>query len=307
MGTAVATGRRRTLARRRTLTFYLFIAPWLIGFLVFQLGPILASLYFSFNKFTIVRPPVWVGLRNYVEMFTADRLFWISLYNTAFYTFGAVPTGLALALAVAVLLNQRLPGLAAFRTLYYLPSVTPAVANSILWLWLFDYDNGLINGAVGFFGLRGPAWLADPDWAKPAFIVMHLWGVGTAMVIFLAGLQNIPPELYEAAELDGAGRWMKFRHVTIPILSPVIFFNLVMSVIGSFQVFTAAYVMTNGGPLDATRFYLLVIFENAFGAFNMGYASAMAWVLFVLVLAITLVQFKILGTRVHYEAGTREG
>lgn len=303
----VAVRSRGNLARRQALTFYLLIAPWLIGFLVFQLGPILASFYFSFTRYTVMKPSVWIGLKNYIEMLTDDRLIWISLYNTAYYTLGSVPLGLILALGIAMLLNQRLPGLAGLRTVYYLPSVTPAVAGAVLWLWLFDYNNGLINNALRFVGIGGPAWLADPDWSKPAFILMGFWGTGTAMVIFLAGLQDIPTQLYEAAELDGAGRLMKFWHVTIPILSPVIFFNLIMSVIGSFQVFTTAYVMTNGGPLDSTRFYMLWLFENAFQSFNMGYASAMAWVLFLIVLLLTLVQFKVLGKRIYYESGSDQG
>jgi len=294
-----------SLTRRRTVEGYLLIAPWLIGFLAFTVGPLLASFGYSFTEYDVIRPPTWVGLGNYAAMVTTDPLFWTSLANTAFYTLLAVPLGMVAGLAVAMLLKQRMPGLAVLRSIYYLPAVMPVVANAILWLWLLDPNTGIVNTLLRLVGGPQPGWLADPSWAKPALVLMSLWGFGQAMIIYLAGLQNIPAQLYEAAELDGAGGWARFRHVTLPMLSPVILFNLIVGTINSFQVFTAAFIMTGGGPVNATRFYVLYLFNQAFGYFHMGYAAAMAWLLFLIVVAVALVQFQVIGSRVHYEGSPR--
>ncbi|MBM3188740.1 MAG: sugar ABC transporter permease [Chloroflexi bacterium] len=292
-------------AWREALQCYAFISPWVIGFLWLTLYPFFSSLYYSFTDYHVTAPAQWVGLENFRYMFLRDSIFWKSLWNTLYYVGLSVPLRVLFGLLLAVLLNQKIPAMSVFRTLYYLPSITPTVAASIVWLWLLKGDWGLINTALRGIGIKGPAWLADPAWAKPALILMSLWGVGGAMVIYLAGLQGIPRELYEAGEIDGTSALQGFWHITIPMLSPVIFFNLIMNVIGAFQVFTQAYVMTQGGPANATRFYMLRLYEQAFSAFSMGLASAMAWFLFLLMLVFTLIQFKYIGGRVHYEVETR--
>jgi multiple sugar transport system permease protein len=242
-----------------------------------------------------------VALRNFQTMLSDDRM-WISLTNTAYYTFLGVPLHLAIALVLALALNVDLRGKSIYRTIYYLPSVTPAVASAVVWTQMFHLEYGIINNFLLNFGIAPIRWLWDPAIAKPALILMGCWGVGPAMVIFLAGLQGIPAELYEAAEIDGAGQMRRFRHVTLPMLSPVIFFNLVMGVIGSFQIFTAAFIMTGGGPQNATLFAVLYIYRNAFQYFRMGYAALMAWVLCIIILIFTFIQFKVGKTWVYYEA-----
>lgn len=286
---------------RRAIEGYLLISPWLFGFITLTIGPIVLSLYYSMTFYNIGEAPKWIGLGNYRSLFFEDKLFWTSLYNTAYYTVLAVPLTLIVALGYALLLNQKVWGMPFFRTAFYLPSITPAVANAVLWMWIFNPRFGLMNLLLTSLGLPRVLWLADPVWSKPSLIIMHLWSLGGPMVIYLAGLQGIPPELYEAAMIDGAGVWPKFRHITIPMLSPVIFFNLIMQTIASFQVFTAAYIMTAGGPLDSTRFYVLYLFNRAFGYFQMGYASAMAWILFLIVLVVTALNFRVIGPRVYYE------
>jgi multiple sugar transport system permease protein len=303
--------------RVEALQGFLFILPWIIGFLVFAAGPVIASLAISFCKWDILTPIEFVGFKNYAKM-AQDPLIRKSLVNTMYYASAAIPLGMVGALSTALLLNQKLRAMRLFRTLFYVPSVTAGVATFLLWTWIFNPEYGLLNRAlrhqVPWLDLsRGlafkhvpfiadpPGWLASPDWAMPALIIMALWGVGGGMIIYLAGLQGIPEELYEAAVLDGAGTWQKFWYVTIPMLSPTIFFNLIMSVIGSFQVFGAAYVMTGGGPSNATLFYVLYLFQNAFMYFRMGYSSAMAWLLFIIILTLTLIQFKIAPKWVHYQ------
>lgn len=295
------------LAIREMLECYVFIGPWLIGFLLFIAGPIVTTFGFSFQDMdTVSGPATYIGFDNYVRMFTQDRLFWTCLYNTVYFVFFVVPIGVMSGLTLAVLLNQKVPAISVYRTIYYLPVVIPAVSSALLWMWIFNGQYGLLNQVLRLLYLPAPAWLADPTWSKPAFIIMSVWGsIGSPMVIYLAGLQGIPTELYEASEIDGATRWAKFRHITIPMLSPVIFFNLIISVIGSFQIFTASYIMTGGGPLDSTRFYMIYLFQQAFGYFRMGYASAMAWVLFVIILIVTILQFRFLGVRVYYESDTK--
>jgi multiple sugar transport system permease protein len=286
---------------REALWGYLFVAPWIIGYLVFTLGPVLASIGLSFASYDLFSPPRWIGFRNYIELFTRDRLFILSLYNTVYYVLFSVPLGIIFAFLLALLLNVKLLGMNVYRTVFYLPAVTSGVAVSLLWVWLFNPQFGLINYLLRSIGLPAPGWLVDPLYAKPAFILMSLWGVGGTAVIFLAGLQGVPVSLYEAAVIDGANTWQKFWHVTVPMMTPVIFFNLVMGLIGSFQVFTAAYVMTGGGPQNSTLFYVLYLFRHAFRLLRMGYAAAMAWVLFLIVVVLTFIQFRFSGKWVYYE------
>ena len=289
-----------------------FISPWLAGFLIFTLYPILASLYLSFCEYRVLSPPKWVGIRNYVELFSDRDYFLPSLQNTAFM-FLELPLALALSLGIALLLNQKLRGMALFRTLIYLPSVVPTVAASILWLWLLNPEYGLINKSLAALHLPTTEWLQSPQWAKPAFILFDLWAIGGGMVIYLAALQGVPQHLYEAAELDGASAWQRTWNITLPAISPVIFFNLVLGVIGTFQYFTQTYLMTAqpgsgiqpGGPANSTLFYALYLFQNAFSYFRMGYACAMAWVLFLLTLLATLIVFRTSARWVYYEGETR--
>ncbi|MCL7454799.1 MAG: sugar ABC transporter permease [Anaerolineae bacterium] len=289
------------LVRREALTFYILISPWLLGLLLFVLGPMIVSLIVSFSEWDLLSPAEFVGLQNYERMFTRDPLFWQSLKVTAVYTAVYVPLELAGGLVLALLMNQKLRFLGVFRTIYYLPSVLPGVAFVVLWMWILHPDVGLLNTLLGYAGIEGPRWLADPDWALPALLLMSTWGLGRTMVIYLASLQGIPQQLYEAAAIDGAGPWPAFWRITLPLLTPTIFFNLVLSIISTFQTFTSAFVATDGGPLDATLFYVLYLFRQAFQFFNMGYASAMAWILFLLILALTLVIVRSSGRWVYYE------
>jgi multiple sugar transport system permease protein len=323
-GLAIRHTRRyaRGPGRREGIIGYAFIAPWIFGFLVLTAGPILASLVLSFCEYDVLHPIRFVGLDNYAAL-PSDRLFWKSLVNTLWMV-GAVPLGMAVGLGVALLLNMNVRGQRFYRTIYYLPAIVPIVASSVLWIWLLQPQFGLvnvtlqvlhipqaINAALGAVGLSGvwraepPMWLQDPAWAKPALILMGLWGAGAGMIIWLAGLKGIPRELYEAAEIDGAGVLSRFRHITLPMLSPYIFFNLVMGVIGAFQIFTNAYIMTNGegGPVDATLFYVFALFNHAFRYFRMGYASALAWVLFVIILVLTMINWRLRKIWVFTERG----
>jgi multiple sugar transport system permease protein len=296
-----ALGQNGKLARRETRTFYLLISPWLVGFLLFVLGPMLASLFISFTKWDLLSPARFVGLQNYEKMFTRDPLFWQSIKVTAIYTSIYVPMELAGGLILALLMNQKLRFVGVFRTIYYLPSVLPGVAFVVLWMWILHPDVGLINTLLSYIGIDGPRWLADPGWALPALLMMSLWGLGRSMVIYLASLQGIPRHLYEAAAIDGANAWHSFWRITLPMLTPTIFFNLVLSVISTFQTFTSAFVATDGGPLDSTLFYVLYLFRQAFQYFNMGYASALAWILFLLILILTLLIIRSSGHWVYYE------
>jgi multiple sugar transport system permease protein len=302
-----ANSRSAGRASRRSVWLGLaFISPWLVGFLCFTLYPIVASLYFSFCEYRVLSPPKWVGLRNYAELFTDGDYFIPSLKNTIFM-FLELPIALALSLGIALLLNQKLRGMALFRTLLYLPSVVPTVATAILWLWLLNPQYGLVNKGLGVLGLPGTEWLQSPVWSKPSFILLDLWAVGGGMVIYLAALQGVPQHLYEAAELDGASAWRRTWHITLPAISPVIFFNLVLGVIGTFQYFTQTFLMTTppGAPANSTLFYSVYLFQNAFSYFRMGYACAMAWVLFVLTLGATLLVFKTSARWVYYEGEGR--
>jgi multiple sugar transport system permease protein len=269
----------------------LFVSPWIIGFCAFVLYPVLASFYYGFTYFDIIRAPVWLGLENYSDLFQ-DLLFRIALYNTAYFMLGAVPTGLTVAYLLALLLNQPLYGRPLLRTVFYLPVVVPAVASAMLWLWILDTQSGLMNSALATLGVSGIPWLAHPKWAKPSLILINLWYTGNAMVIFLAALQDVPRPLYDAAEVDGATWWQKLRHITIPLTTPAILFTLITSLIGASQSFTFPYILTQGGPADATLFYALYLFRVAFGYLRMGYASAMAWMLFLLIVMFTYFIFR---------------
>jgi multiple sugar transport system permease protein len=288
------------MERREALCGYLFIAPAVLGFLFWIAGPMLFSAWLSLTEWDLLRPPEFVGFSNYGAMFR-DPLFWQSLGVAFYFTLVSVPLFQGLAFAVALLMNVNVRGIALFRTIYYLPSIVPVVANALLWAWVFNSDFGLLNAGLRVLGLPKVLWLQDPRWAMPALITMSLWGIGGAMLIYLAGLQGVPQQLYEAAELDGANYWHRFRHVTIPMVSSVIFFNLVLGLIGALQTFTQGYIITNGGPQNATLFYALYIYRRAFTDFKMGYAAALAWVLFTIVLVLSVLVFRYLGRQVYYE------
>ena len=298
-------GRGRKIGRqalREERYFYLFISPWLIGFIVFTAGPVLASLFFSFNYYDVVTPPRWHGLGNYVKLFT-DELFWQALKVTAIYSVGSVGLGIVASVCIALLLNRDIRGVAVFRTIFYLPSVISGVAVSLLWMWILNSDFGILNYLLWkIFRIEGPAWIMSRQWVIPSMIIMSLWGIGGSIVIYLARLQGIPTEFYEAAEIDGAGFWRKLTNITLPLMTPVIFFNLITGIIGSFQVFTQAYVMTDGGPANASLFYVLHLYRNAFKYWRMGYASALAWVLFLFLLVLTALVFWTSSRWVYYEA-----
>jgi multiple sugar transport system permease protein len=281
----------------------LFISPWLVGLLVFTIYPILASFYYSFTRYDVVSPPQFIGPANYIEAFTADHLFWQAVGNTLYYGSIALPLSMLVAVSVALLLNMQVRGLAFYRTIFFLPSIVPDIASAMLWAWILNPQFGLLNALLKQAGLPALGWLSDPAWAKPALILIGLWGFGGSMVIYLAALQDIPHQLYEAAELDGAGTWAKTWNVTLPMLTPTIFFNLVLGLIGTFQYFTTAFVVSggSGGPAGSTTFYAMLIYNNAFRYFKMGYASALAWLLFAAVFLITWLIFKTSGRWVYYE------
>lgn len=290
------------MALREAIDGYLFISPWIIGFLLFVAGPMIASLVLALMSWDLFSPPRWVGAANFTQL-ARDPLVRTALWNTAFFTFLSVPLNLIVALATALLLNQQIRFQSWFRTFFYLPSIMPAVASAVLWLWILNPDIGLANALLRSLGLPTSQWLYSPASSKPTFILMGLWGVGNTMVIFLAGLQGIPQTLYEVAEIDGANWWQRFRAVTIPMLSPVILFNLILGIIGSFQVFTSAFLLTNGGPQNSTLFAVLYLYRLAFEQFKMGYASALAWLLFVIILIFTLIQLRLSKSWVYYEGG----
>lgn len=295
--------RPKTNLQRRTVTGYLFIMPFILGFLLWFLIPALTAVWLTFTDWNLIRAPRYVGFDNILAL-GKDKLFWQSLKVTSIYTLASVPIGLVVSFLLALLMNTKVRGISIFRTVYYLPSIVPAVASAVLWAWIFNTDFGLANVVLATVGLPKIQWLQDPDWALPALIVMSLWGLGASMVIYLAGLQGIPSTFYEAAEIDGAGRWKQLRHITIPLMSPVIFFNLIIGIIGTFQVFTAGFLITNGGPQNSTLFYVLYLYNNGFKFLKMGYSAALAWVLFLIVMALTLFVFKYVGNLVHYEDAT---
>lgn len=296
---------RRHLARREAILFYLCISPWLLGCGLFVLGPVLASLGLSFTRWDLLTEPVFTGVRNYQRL-VEDKLFRQALNVTVRYTLLYVPSELAGGLLLALLMNQRgVRGMRGVRTIYYLPTILSGVAFVVVWMWLFHPEAGLINATLARVGIQGPRWLADPNTALTALWLMSLWGLGRTALIYLAGLKGIPQQLYEAAAMDGAGAWQSFRHVTLPMLTPTIFFNLVLSIIATFQTFTSAFVATNGGPLDSTLFYVLYLYRKAFQELQMGYASALAWVLFLIILLLTLLVVRSGQWWVYYEGEKR--
>jgi multiple sugar transport system permease protein len=294
------------LLRREAVDGYLMIAPWILGILLFTGGPLLFNLALIFLDWSILTPPKFAGLDN-VSRLLSDRFVPIALYNTAYYTLIYVPLHVVIALLAAIALNSRVRGQHVFRTIYYLPSITPQVASVMLWLWIFNPEFGLANVLLRGIGLPARMWFADPDWAKPGLIIMGLWTLGSAMLIFLAGLQGVPDVLYEAAQIDGASGFNQFRHVTLPMISPVIFFNVVVGIIGSFQVFTSAYIISGGqgGPANSTLFLVLYLFRQGFEFFRMGYAATVSWLLFLIVLGFTALQFYMARRWVHYEGSLR--
>lgn len=294
--------RRASIAQKREAAYgYLFAAPWIIGLFVFTLFPILSSLYYSFTNYNLAKPPVWIGLTNYKIFFTSDKLIPVIVYNTLYYALFSVPLSMIIGISVALLMNQKIRGIKLFRTIFYLPNVVSIVAVSLLWQWIFQANYGLLNTVLKIFGIKGPNWLTDPVWAKPALIIMSCWNAGSAMVIYLAGLQGIPAVYYEAANIDGASSFRKLISITLPLLSPSIFFNLIMGIIGAMQVFSQALIMTNGGPSNSTTFYVFSLYRRAFSDTRMGYASAMAWMLLIATLTLTLLVFRFVGRHVYYE------
>jgi len=290
-------------ARRQTRAGLAFISPWLVGLGVFLLYPIIASLYYSFCDYSVLDRARPMGLANYGELL-GDELYLKSLVNSLFYAALSVPLGLALALSLALFLNSGVRGLTIYRTIFFLPALVPMVALAVLWLWIFNGEYGVLNIFLSRLGIPAPGWLTDPAWSKPALILLSLWGMGQAMVIFLAGLQDVPVHLYESADLDGATWWHKLRHVTLPMISPVLLFNGIMGIIGSLQFFAIPYIMTpNGQPARSAYFYAMYLYDSAFLYLRMGYASAMAWILFLLILFLTLLSLRLAARYVHYEAG----
>ena len=283
-----------------SLTAWMFVSPWIIGFILFTGGPILASLILSFTHWDIVNPPQFAGIQNYQDMLQ-DELFFQSLKVTTIYALVAVPLQIVVGLLIAILLNTKIRLIGLYRTLFYLPAILPVVSVAVMWRWILSRDWGLINWLLSLLGIQGPGWLSESEWALPALILMSLWGVGAGMLIYLAGLQGIPTDLYEAAKVDGAGMWALFRYVTLPMISPVILFQLVVGLIAAFQVFSQPFIMTQGGPQNATLFYLLHLFRNAFEFFRMGYASALSWVLFVYIAILTALVFRFSVAWVFYE------
>lgn len=290
----------RSLAFRRNITGWLFISPFILGFILWFLIPALIALYLSVHDWNLISAPEFVGLAN-VEHLFRDPLLPQALKVTFLYTLISVPIGLVLSFGLAMLLNNQLPGIGIFRTIFYLPSIIPAVASAALWAWMYNTEFGLVNFIIRTFGGPKIPWLQAPQWALPALIIISLWGVGGAMIIFLAGLQGIPDIYYEAAEIDGAGRWAKLRHITIPLMSPVFFFNLVIGFINSFQVFIVGYLVTDGGPVNATLFLVLYIYRTAFRSLNMGYAATLSWLLFFILMGLSFLVFRYIGRLVYYE------
>jgi multiple sugar transport system permease protein len=284
---------------------WIAISPWIVGFLIFTLIPISASIYFSMTRYDVISSPQWIGLENYRELLGEDERFRKSIWNTVVYTALYVPLHVVTTLAAALLLNEARHFKGIFRTIYYLPSITPAVANAFLWIWILNPNDGLVNRTLRMLHLPAPAWTVDPFWTKPTVVISQLWLLGGAMIILLAGLKGVPDTLYEAAKLDGAGVWRRFRDVTLPMISGVLFFIATVSVINSLQVFTQGYVMfdKDGGPRESALFAIMYLFKRAFEYFQMGYASAIAWLLFLLILAVTFVQFRLSKRWVYYEAG----
>lgn len=300
-------GRLSPSVIRNNINGWLFISPWLIGFLLLTLYPALASLYYSFTDYNIIKPAQWVGLSNYIDLVTRDPLFWIAIGNTLIYVVLAVPLTILFSVGIAMLLNQPVRGKAFYRAVVFLPTIVPEIVTGLLWIWILHPQFGALNNLLKLVGINGPGWLGDPLWSKPALVLIGLWGLGNSVIIYLAALQDVPQALYEAAEIDGAGAWAKTRYVTLPMITPTIFFNLVLGIIFGLQTFTSAFIITRGtgGPVDSTLFYGLLIYRNAFSYLKMGYASAMSWLLFLVILGITLVVFKTSGRWVFYSGDSK--
>lgn len=285
--------------------FYLMASPWIIGFLVFLAGPMVASLYLSFTDYALLAPPNWVGVANYVRMFSEDPLFWKVLWNTAYYTFLAVGLATVFSIGLAALLNKPLAGMRIYRTIVYMPALVPLVASAMLFAWVLAPDAGLVNRALALIGIRGPDWLREEAWVIPALILMSLWGVGNGVVLLLAGMRGIPRELLEASVIDGASSRQQFFRIVLPMLSPVILFNVVMGIIGSFQVFSQVYILTSGGPNNASQMLVPYLFEEGFANYRMGYASALSWVLFAIIMICTAIVFRTSSRWIFYESEVR--
>jgi len=296
---------RLSKKERKNLTYgLLFLSPWILGFLLFELYPVVASAVYSLCNYNGIQDAKFVGLDNYIRLFTKDKLFYTSLYNTVFFGILSVPMSILTSLMIAMLLNAKTRGLAFFRTVFYMPTIMPAVASTMLWLWILNPAGGILNNLLAVFGIQGPGWFGDPRWSKPALVFISVWTAGQVMVIFLAGLQDVPEQLYESARLDGAGFFARTFKITLPMISPVIFFNLLMGIIGSFQYFTQAYVLNPrdlGKPLNSTMFYALYLYQNAFEFGKMGYASSMAWILFVIIFSSTFIVMKVSQKFVFYD------
>ncbi len=289
-----------SLIQRRTIIGYIFIAPFILGFIFWFLIPALVAANLTFQKWNLISPAKYIGTANIEKLFT-DPILPKSLKATFLYAFFSVPIGLIFAFFLATLINTKMRGIAIFRTIYFLPSIVPAVASALLWAWIFNTEFGLLNYVIRAFGGPKVAWLQEPNWAIAAFIIMSTWGVGNSMIIFLAGLQGIPESYYEAADLDGAGRWSKLWSITLPLMSPIIFFNLVIGFIGAFQVFVLPLLITNGGPQNATLSLVLYIYRTAFQSQNMGYAATLSWLLFIILTIFSFIIFRFFGRRVYYE------
>ena len=301
MASSTTHKQRMTASQRRDLRDgLLFTSPFIFGVVALWIGPMLYSLYLVVHKWNMLGSPKFIGLGNFTRMLN-DPLVSQSLANTAYYTFIGVPLQLLVAFALAVMLNQQIRGLGIYRTIYYMPSITPAVAFAVVWVQILNPEFGVFNEVLSWVGLGPINWLFDPAWSKPAFIIMTLWLTGFQMIIFLAGLQSVPKELQEAAEIDGANTWKRFLNITIPIISPIIFFNLIIGIIASFQVFTQAFIMTDGSPQNSTLFVVLYLYRNAFELFKMGYAASLAWVLFLIIMVFTGIQFIFANRWVYYE------
>ncbi len=291
---------RLSLKRRRTIIGYIFILPFILGFFIWFLVPALVAANLTVHRWNLISPPRFVGLFQFNKMLN-DPILAQSLKVTFIFSAISVPLGLVFAFFLATLINAKVRGIAIFRTIYFLPSIVPAVANAILWAWLFNTEFGLINYIIRAFGGPKIGWLQDPNWVMLAFVILTVWGVGGSMIIFLAGLQGIPQIFYEAAEIDGAGRWQRLLYVTLPMMSPIIFFNLVIGFINSFQIFVSALLITNGGPQHATLFLVLYVYRTAFQSQKMGYAAVLSWLLFVILMLLSFIVFRYIGSRVYYE------
>ena len=303
--TAPLSSQHRRRNFHKNLEGWLFASPWILGFVIWTLGPMIASLVLSFTEWDLMTPARWIGLKN-IQTMMNDKLVWQALKVTSAYALTSVPLHIVFGLFLAILLNNNIRGLRFYRTAFYLPSVLSGVAVALLWRWLFSPEFGLINITLSAFGVSGPSWLGDEAWALPSLVLMSLWGVGAGAIIYLAGLQGIPTDLYEAAEVDGASGWARLWNITLPMMTPVLFFQLIVGIISALQIFTQAFIMTSGGPNNATLFLVLYLYRNAFEYFRMGYASAIAWVLFIYIFLLTLLVFRSSSIWVYYEGEMRK-